>query len=222
MIDDILAITTVAAVPVFRWGGHYTRVKDAMHFEVVASPTELGAGVDWGTVRSSRPRADRPASFAVLQPGDSGPTVTRLQELLAGAGFDPGLADGVFGPRTTDAVQAYQRSRKLDVDGIVGIQTWTALLTAQPEVPAERSPVKAPRRLDPEALPTVEHGARGDVVLELQKLLAATGFDPGGVDGVFGPLTDAAVRAFQSQHGLTVDGICGRQTWAALVSAAVG
>jgi hypothetical protein len=36
-------------------------------------------------------------------------------------------------------------------------------------------------------------------------------------DGIFGPLTDTALRTFQGLQGLTVDGICGPSTWAALL-----
>ncbi len=43
--------------------------------------------------------------------------------------------------------------------------------------------------------------------------LTAAGFDTGGVDGVFGPHTEAGVRALQQATGLTVDGIVGAQTW---------
>lgn len=57
---------------------------------------------------------------------------------------------------------------------------------------------------------------RGDEVRTLQQLLHAHGFDPGAQDGIFGPKTDAAVRAFQTARGLAVDGIVGRLTWAAL------
>lgn len=52
--------------------------------------------------------------------------------------------------------------------------------------------------------------------LEIQRALAARGHDPGPVDGVLGPRTRAAVRAFQAASGLFVDGIVGPRTWAAL------
>ncbi|MCA1702237.1 MAG: peptidoglycan-binding protein [Actinobacteria bacterium] len=52
----------------------------------------------------------------------------------------------------------------------------------------------------------------------LQGLLLAHGADPGGIDGIFGPLTEAAVRAFQQGAGIDVDGVVGPQTWNALLS----
>ncbi len=62
---------------------------------------------------------------------------------------------------------------------------------------------------------------RGEEVTTLQELLLAHGFDPGPVDGVFGPKTDAAVRAFQAAKGLAVDGVVGKLTWAALSYGAI-
>lgn len=59
-------------------------------------------------------------------------------------------------------------------------------------------------------------GASGEHVKALQEKLAAAGFNPGPVDGEFGPQTEAAVRAFQQAKGLEVDGVVGAQTWGAL------
>jgi peptidoglycan L-alanyl-D-glutamate endopeptidase CwlK len=59
-------------------------------------------------------------------------------------------------------------------------------------------------------------GVSGDAVERLQKRLGNLGFDPGAIDGAFGPATDAAVRAFQASEGLLVDGIVGRRTLEAL------
>jgi len=59
-------------------------------------------------------------------------------------------------------------------------------------------------------------GSKGPEVLELQKALAAAGFNPHGFDGSFGPKTEAALLAFQRAAGITVDGRAGPQTWKAL------
>lgn len=60
----------------------------------------------------------------------------------------------------------------------------------------------------------------GDDVRLVQQRLADLGYGQVGVvDGIFGPATDAAVRAFQQQQGLEVDGIVGPQTWARLFNA---
>lgn len=62
-------------------------------------------------------------------------------------------------------------------------------------------------------------GDRGNDVRAVQEALKLLGYDPGPIDGIFGPRTDAAVRAFQRAKGLGVDGIVGPKTRAALVNA---
>ena len=59
-------------------------------------------------------------------------------------------------------------------------------------------------------------GARGPAVKELQAKLQKLGFDPGDIDGIFGPSTTAAVTAFQKVRQLFTDGIVGTQTLLAL------
>ena len=53
---------------------------------------------------------------------------------------------------------------------------------------------------------------------EIQKALTEAGFYKGPIDGVIGKKTRAAVRAFQTKNGLTVDGVCGPKTWEKLKS----
>ena len=62
----------------------------------------------------------------------------------------------------------------------------------------------------------VEEGMRGAVVAHVQELLIKGGFLDGAADGVAGPMTRAAIERCQEKHGLTVDGICGRETYLAL------
>jgi peptidoglycan hydrolase-like protein with peptidoglycan-binding domain len=64
--------------------------------------------------------------------------------------------------------------------------------------------------------PLVRQGAQHHPVETLQYLLRARGHNV-TVDGIFGPATDSAVRAFQQQKGLAVDGIVGPATWSALI-----
>lgn len=65
--------------------------------------------------------------MAVLQIGDGGPSVRKLQQALAKAGFPPGLADGEFGAGTEAALVAFQHSAGLLPDGIAGPRTLRAL-----------------------------------------------------------------------------------------------
>ncbi|GAA2505266.1 peptidoglycan-binding protein [Streptomyces longisporus] len=63
---------------------------------------------------------------------------------------------------------------------------------------------------------TVGYGDSGPAVAEVQCLLRRAGISPGGIDGMFGPLTQGAVKAFQRQARLDVDGVVGPHTWKAL------
>jgi len=65
-------------------------------------------------------------------------------------------------------------------------------------------------------MPILKQGSSGPDVASLQQKLKDLGFDPGGVDGNFGPGTTAAVIAFQQSKGLQADGIAGPSTLAAL------
>jgi N-acetylmuramoyl-L-alanine amidase len=66
----------------------------------------------------------------------------------------------------------------------------------------------------------IAQGERGEAVRDLQHRLVALGHELAAAEaGVFGEATEAAVRAFQADRGLRVDGICGRETWSALVEA---
>jgi hypothetical protein len=59
---------------------------------------------------------------------------------------------------------------------------------------------------------------RGPDVLEVQQHLLAAGFEPGPLDAAYGPTTESAVRSFQAARSLTVDGVVGELTWAALLA----
>ena len=73
---------------------------------------------------------------------------------------------------------------------------------------------------DPTKKPTLRRGSKGDSVKELQTILAKAGSTL-AIDGIFGVGTQSAVRAFQSKHGLVVDGIVGPKTWAELEEVSV-
>jgi murein L,D-transpeptidase YcbB/YkuD len=68
------------------------------------------------------------------------------------------------------------------------------------------------------AVPLLKRGSKGEAVADLQRSLTALGY-PLTADGVFGPATVRAVKAFQQDHGLAVDGIVGTRTTAALQDA---
>ncbi len=124
--------------------------------------------------------------------------VRPLQQLLR-ARNHPVTVDGIFGPQTESAVKAFQQSKSLAADGIVGPNTWPKLLVQ------------------------VKKGSTGDAVRGVQEVMKfhdqSDGEGPGvQIDGIFGPRTDAFVRGFQTADGPAADGIVGPSTWRALVS----
>ncbi|BAY24286.1 peptidoglycan-binding domain 1 protein [Calothrix sp. NIES-2100] len=82
-----------------------------------------------------------------------------------------------------------------------------------PSVRADSLIVKAKvKKFKSQTLPTIRFGSSGITVRILQRLLIAHGYGM-RVDGVFGPLTETAVKAFQNRRSLLVDGIVGQRTW---------
>jgi len=87
---------------------------------------------EWASVKPS-PKGEVKVTITLnmLQKGSKGEQVKTLQRLLIMLGYSCGSAgvDGDFGNGTLNAVIAYQKANKLSADGIVGKDTWTALLT---------------------------------------------------------------------------------------------
>jgi peptidoglycan hydrolase-like protein with peptidoglycan-binding domain len=137
-------------------------------------------------------------SGPTLSIGATGHDVRRLQRIFVMTKvLTPSSITGSFDATTEQAVKDFQQGAGLTVDGIVGPQTWQAL-------PA-----------DPNT-PTLSRGASGNSVTALQnglKKYGTSATDPGPVDGDFGPKTEAAVRAYQQDRDVHVDGIVGDQTW---------
>ena len=127
--------------------------------------------------------------------------VAALQVALQAEGLYPGAIDGIRGPATRRAVRRFQRRERLVVDGIAGPRTRRAL--------GRRGRPRLGRRV-------MRPGAEGWDVAALQFLLGTRGFATGGIDGGFGPRTDAAVRRFQRWAGLWADGLAGPATVRAL------
>jgi peptidoglycan hydrolase-like protein with peptidoglycan-binding domain len=139
-------------------------------------------------------------SGPTLAKGSTGDDVRRLQRILVMIkDLDYTGIDGIFGANTQAAVESFQEGAQLAVDGIVGPKTWAAL-PPDPHTPLLRS------------------GDSGPDVRRLQTGLHAyatggQGADPGPIDGEFGPRTEHAVRVYQSERGVTVDGVVGDRTW---------
>lgn len=92
------------------------------------NPDRLSIGQVICIPRSGGGTTPPPSSACpILAIGSRGPSVQHLQQLLMNAGYNPGTIDGIFGSRTQAAVMAFQRDSHINVDGIVGPRTWTAL-----------------------------------------------------------------------------------------------
>jgi peptidoglycan hydrolase-like protein with peptidoglycan-binding domain len=132
------------------------------------------------------------ASGGPLARGATGDRVRQLQRSLVNAGIHvPGGVDGIFGPGTESAVMVYQRSRGLVPTGRADAATLAGLSRGAPAIGSGG----------------LARGARGGAVRTLQQALSNAGIHvPGGVDGIFGPGTESAVRAYQRSRGLPVTG----------------
>ena len=82
------------------------------------------------------------------------------------------------------------------------------------ETPVNPEPVPPETKPDPTGTALLRRGSRGEEVRALQQLLLQKGYDlgPCGADGIFGAHTQAAVKAFQKDHGIKADGIVGPVT----------
>jgi peptidoglycan hydrolase-like protein with peptidoglycan-binding domain len=179
----------------------------------------LAAGMAGVSASSARAAADTPAApyaptaatgqaWPELRQGSNSAwprvTVRSLQYLLNAHGARL-TVDGVFGPKTKAAVVAFQHAKGLTASGVVQASTWRSLVV------------------------TVHRGSAGPAVRAVQDQVNFRNLKDGRtltVDGLFGPQTEASVRAFQKAMaakvaGFRVDGMVGPQTWQALVSEAL-
>jgi peptidoglycan hydrolase-like protein with peptidoglycan-binding domain len=128
--------------------------------------------------------------------------VAGLQVALYRYGCYTGQIDGVLGPMTKQAIVSFQRKAGLEADGVAGKRTRAALGKYGQPLFGKR---------------TLRRGMVGHDVSVLQFLLAKRGLPPERLNSNFGPATEALVRAFQKRAGLTVDGVVGPSTQAALI-----
>ena len=149
----------------------------------------------WGKIAagSGEPATPEPAPT----PKPTAPANCDVANVQAWAGSTP---DGIYGPNTKRALLKVLQSelnkqfgKGLAVDGIWGPKTRAACVN-------------------------VRKGARGNITKALQGVLICNGYDTNGFDGIFGSGTESAVRQYQADHGLSSDGIAGKNTFAKLFS----
>lgn len=153
-----------------------------------------------------------PAPTAVLlKNGIKGDEVKKAQQRLSELGYYTGEVDGAFGPGTAEAVKSFQKQHQLDSDGVAGENTLTVLYSEQAQ-----TFVPTPT---PDATPSsLSKGDNNQTVSQMQQRLKDLEYYAGEVDGDFGGGTQEAVRLFQRQNGLDVDGIAAQMTLSALYS----
>ncbi len=145
----------------------------------------------------------------VTKPYMQGEDVEDVQRALAKFGFSPGAFDGIYGLKTEAAVKGFQKRSGLDADGIVGPKTVEALKGAW-GTDINENPLGS-FEVD-RLLKLTSPYMRGDDVRDVQDALQIVSFSPGQSDGIFGLKTESAVKAFQKDRKIKVDGIVGQDT----------
>jgi len=156
-----------------------------------------------GTARASE-SVRVPGSVLLAQSAEELPPQMRsalirsLQEELNAKGYGAGPVDGVTGARTRAAIRSYQRDAGLRVTGqptkdLLDHMKFSSDSTERREAPP------------PAAAETTPTGDR-ELVRSVQRELQVRGYYKGGIDGIVGPNTRAAVRAFQRDAGFDVTG----------------
>lgn len=141
-------------------------------------------------------------STTALRLGSRGESVKSLQQKLIALKYLKGSADGIFGKDTEKAVIAFQKDNGLTSDGVAGKLTLAAIKESTSNVTYE----------------TLKKGSKGEAVKKLQKQLIKRKYLTGSADGIYGDKTVAAVKLFQKDQKLEVDGLAGTITQRKLFS----
>ena len=142
-----------------------------------------------------------------LKVGSTGDKVRQLQLDLTALGYYYGDVSGHYGSLTQAAVKKFQKAKGITQDGIAGTSTLNAIAKALGGSSSSSSASSALRE-----------GDESSAVLELQTMLKELKYYYGDLTGKFGSLTKRAVRQFQDDNDLTVDGIAGSKTMSLLRS----
>lgn len=179
--------------------------------------------------------AKHPAMRQQLQQGDAGHWVSTLQADLKILGYHRiRNVNGYFGDNTLWAVKEFQERHHMTQSGVTTPATWQDILAkfglvapinkniSATLLTQSTSTLHADRQLakvHPAMRQWLHRGSRGSWVYTLQADLKLAGYSAstGNIDGIFGPQTQRAVKAFQKQHDLTPTGMTGIATWAALL-----
>ncbi len=130
-----------------------------------------------------------------------------LQRRLKELGYLTSSVDGYFGSKTYRAVRSFQSRNGITVTGVADSYTQQVLYSGSAKAASgSSSGSSVGYRL-------LYWGCKGDAVKKLQNALLSAGYKQvRTADGIFGQWTYDAVRAYQKDHGLSVDGIAGKKT----------
>ena len=202
-------------------------ISDIANAEDAAGNT--GSSGNTGSTGGSEPVTKKGlfgGNYAKLVYGASSSRVRILQKALMALGFEVSKADGVFGTSTYAAVKEFQKTVGLEADGKAGPLTLQKLesyfdengnaisgpiVTTPPPASDENLQYGVPQRI-------LRPGMSGLDVQYTQDRLKELGYYNGTSDGQYGSGTEAAVRAFQENNGLTADGKVGSRTAQVLFS----
>ncbi|PWA08396.1 endopeptidase SpoIID/LytB [Pueribacillus theae] len=161
--------------------------------------------------------SEQPSSTnsTILRINSKGQAVTNLQNGLKQLGYHASAVDGIYGPLTAQAVRSFQQANGLEVDGIAGPETLSALkngkAASKPASKPEATPSEESSAPSPSSSVLKKESA-GQAVAQLQSNLKRLGFFSANATGFYGDITAQAVTNFQRAHGLSVDGAAGPET----------
>ena len=196
-VDGIYGSTTTSAVKAFQRANGLSGDGQAG----TQTQTKLySANAKYATSPVTTANPDQTRTLSV---GMTGNDVYALQERLIELNYLSGVADGVFGTETQNALIAFQNRNGLTADGTAGASTLKKLSGSCKAATATAAP---------SSNGTLREGDSGEDVYNLQARLFELGYYNGRIDGRYSSETTAAVKAFQKANGLSADGIAGSGT----------
>ena len=196
-VDGIYGSTTTSAVKAFQ------RANGLSGDGQAGSQTQTKLYSASAKYAASPVATANPDQTRTLTVGMTGNDVYALQERLIELNYLSGVADGVFGAETQNALTAFQSRNGLTADGTAGASTLKKL---------NGSCKPAAATAEPSGNGTMREGDTGEDVYTLQARLFELGYYNGRIDGRYSSETTAAVKAFQKANGLSADGIAGQGT----------
>ena len=181
-----------------------TKTLELLYKKADGTSSSSGSGTSSGLTRT-------------LRRGYTGDDVVTVQQRLKELGYYTGSIDGVYGSGSIAAATAFQKNNGLKVDGLTGQSTYAALFSSSAVAAGSSGSSSSGSSSSSGAYVKLKSGDKGTEVKKLQQALKDLGYNV-SADGTYGPITVAAVTAFQKLNGLDDDGIAGAKTQTVLYS----